>query len=253
MEPKWIKPFILSAGGILLVAALIRVVIASGDAQALSLPEPMLGIPLRYAVLIVGGIELAAALICLFGGQVRLQTALLVWLSTNFLVLWTGLFWMKCHPQATCIGSLTDPFHLSRGMTGFVMQFLPLALLLGSYAALLQLRLAKGGSTESRTAPILAAKPGTDGTGPEVLVRFLKISCTACGGHVEFPTNLLGGKTPCPHCRAIITLKRPENIKISCSSCDGHIEFPSHALGQKIPCPHCNTDITLKEPVGILN
>jgi hypothetical protein len=210
MEPKWIRRFILSVGGILLAAALIRFIIATGSAQSLSLPEPMLGIPLRYAVVLVGGFELTVALICLFGKKTGLQVGLLAWLATNFLVYWIGLFWMQCQLQGTCLGSLTDPLHLSRGVTGFVMQFLPLALLLGSYAALLQLRLAKGCRTESRTAPILAAAPGADGTDPEVLVRFLKISCTAC---------------------------------------DGHIEFPSHALGRKIPCPHCNTDITLKEPL----
>ena len=57
METKWVRPFILSAGGILLAAAVIRFVIATGDAQVLPLPDPMLGIPLRYDVLTVGGIQ----------------------------------------------------------------------------------------------------------------------------------------------------------------------------------------------------
>ncbi|HEY5233319.1 MAG TPA: hypothetical protein VIK35_07300, partial [Verrucomicrobiae bacterium] len=75
-----------------------------------------------------------------------------------------------------------------------------------------------------------------------------KISCTACGGHVEFPTNLLGETIPCPHCRATIILKRADNIKMSCSSCGGHIEFPAHALGEKISCPHCAKTTTLSNP-----
>jgi len=242
---KWIKPFIHSAGGILLAATLIRFVIAAGNAQIMVLPDPMLGIPLRYAVLLVGGLELVVALICLFGKRVGLQLGWLAWLGTNYVVFWIGLIWQHFSPQGTCIGSLTDPLHLSRGLTGYILQFLAFGLALGSYAALLQLWLAKRVKVESPSVQTAVANPGTARTGAPVLVRSLKISCTACGGHVEFPTNLLGETIPCPHCRATITLKRADNIKMSCSSCGGNIEFPAHALGEKIPCPHCAKTITL--------
>ncbi len=245
---KWIRYFILSAGVILLAAALIRFVIAAGNAQVLALPDPMLGIPLRYAVLAVGAFELAVALICLFGSRVGLQIGWLAWLGTNYVVFWIGLVWQHFSPQGTCIGSLTDPLRVYYGTTGYVLQFLPFGLALGSYAALLQLWFAKRVKAEHPSAQTAVANSGTVGTGTAVLVRSLKISCTACGGHVEFATNLLGEKIPCPHCRATIILKRADNIKMSCSSCNGHIEFPSHALGDKIPCPHCNTDLTLAKP-----
>jgi DNA-directed RNA polymerase subunit RPC12/RpoP len=245
---EWIRCFILSAGFILLAAALTRFVIAAGNAQVLSLPDPMLGIPLRYAVLVVGAFELGVALICLFGRRVGLQIGWLAWLGTNYVVLWIGLFSMRINPQATCVGSLTDPLHLSRGLTGLIVQLLPFGLALGSYAALLQLWLAKRVKAERPSAQTAVANSGTARTGATVLVRTLKISCTACGGHVEFPTNLLGEKIPCPHCRATIILKRADNIKMSCSSCGGNIEFPSHALGEKIPCPHCNTEFILVKP-----
>ena len=80
-QPDWIQYFILSAGVILLAAALTRFLIAAGNAQVLSLPDPMLGIPLRYAVLLVGGFELAVALICLFGKRLGLQIGWLAWLG----------------------------------------------------------------------------------------------------------------------------------------------------------------------------
>lgn len=239
---KSIRYFILCAGLILLAAALTRFLIAVGNAQIMALPDPMLGISLRYALFIVGAIELAAALICLFGKRVGFQIALLAWLGTNYLVVWIGLVWQHCSPQATCIGSLTDPLHLSRGLTGFILQTLPLGLLLGSYAALVQLWLAK------RIKPAMqfvADMPGTHRTGAAVQMRSLKISCTVCGGHVEFPTNLLGEKIHCPHCQSVITLQKSRNMKMSCTACDGHLEFPDHAIGQTIPCPHCKTNITL--------
>jgi len=245
---KWIRYFIPIAGVILLAAALTRFLIATGSAQVLALPDPMLGIPLRYAVLAVGAFELVVALICLFGRRIGIQTGWLAWLATNYVVFWIGLFSMHIHPQATCVGSLTDPLHLSRGLTGLIVQLLPFGVMLGSYAALLQPWLAKRVKVESPSVQTAVANSGPAKTGAAVLVRSLKISCTACGGHVEFATNLLGEKIPCPHCGTAIILKRADNIKMSCSSCGGHVEFPSHSLGEKIPCPHCNTDVILQKP-----
>lgn len=224
---KWIRYFILSAGAILLAAALERFVIATGSAPALALPEPMLGIPLRYAVLMVGGLELTVALICLFGKHAGLQIGWLAWMATNYTVYRICLLTMSVHQQATCIGSLTDPLYLTRGVMGFIVGLLPIYLLLGSYSAMIWLWL------EGRRAK--AAK-------------YFKMSCPGCGIHIRFDDRNLGQKIPCPHCQTAITLRKPENLKMSCFFCQEHIEFPAHAIGQKLKCPHCNKDIGLKEP-----
>ena len=221
---KSIRIFILSAGGILMAAALNRFLIAAGDAQVLPLPDPMLGIPLRYAVIAVGALELAVALICLFGKRAGLQIGWLAWLATNYVVFWIGLLTMHCHPQGTCIGGLTDPLHLYQGTTGYVLEFIPFVLVLGSYAALIWVW------THSRT------------------IETVKMSCPACGIHIEFASQYIGQRIPCPQCQQTITLRRPANLKMSCALCGGHIEFPSHAIGQHIACPHCAKTITLLNP-----
>jgi len=225
---KLIQLFSLSAGGILLAAALMRFLIATGNTQALSLPEPVLGIPLRDALLIIGGLELAVAIICLFGTQVKLQATCLVWLMTNCAVYWVCLVWMHLHPQNSCIGSLTDPLHLLHGMPGIITRCTPVYLLLDSYLAMIGLWL------EERRAQT---------------ARFLRMSCPACGIHLRFDSRNLGQRIPCPHCQKIITLRKSDLLKMSCFFCQEHIEFPPHAIGEKIPCPHCKMNITLKEPV----
>jgi hypothetical protein len=192
MKTKWIKLYISSAGVILLAAALMRFVIASGDAQALVLPDPMLGIPLRYAVLIVGAFEFVVALICLLSRRVGFQIGWLAWLTTNFVVFWLGLFWMHCRLQGTCLGSLTDPLHLSRGVAGHIIAFVPLYLLVGSYAVLLRLWF------DQKTGRLC-----------EPALESLKMSCVSCGGHIEFPANAVGRKIQCPHCAKNITLLSP--------------------------------------------
>jgi len=210
---KWIRYFILSAGSALLAASLERFVVCASGAPALGLAEPMLGMALRYAVLVVGGFELTVALICLFGKQVGLQLGWLAWLATNYAIYWIGLYTIRIQPQATCIGSLTDPLFLSRGTPGFITAFLPVYLLLGSYAAVVWLWL------EGRRAKA---------------AQFLKMSCPSCGIHIRFDDRNLGQKIPCPHCQTAINLRKPEDLKMACFFCKEHIEFPAHAIGKSI-------------------
>jgi predicted RNA-binding Zn-ribbon protein involved in translation (DUF1610 family) len=225
MKPT--KMFIYSAGGILLAAGLERFIVAAGDAQVLALPEPMLGIPLRTAVLAVGVLELAVALICLFGKRTGLQLGWLAWLATDYAAYWIGALAANCHPQGTCIGSLTDPLFLARGATGWITAGLPVYLLAGSYAGLIGLWLER---RRAKTA------------------QLLKMSCPACGVHIRFDPRNIGQKTRCPKCQADLTLRKADVLKMSCFFCKEHIEFPAHAIGQKLKCPHCNRDITLNEP-----
>lgn len=228
MSQKLTRAFVLSAGGLLLAAALARFFIFVENSPLLHRPDALLGIPLQLGVVLVGGVELGVALACLFGTRTGLQAALLAWASLNYLVFRIGLVWMGVHQEWTCIGSLTDPLHLARGNSGGTTSYvIPSYLLVGSFAALLWPWL-------RRVFPPASA--------------FAKMSCPGCGGHIKFARHNLGQEIPCPHCKAGIILRKPENLKMSCYFCHGHIEFPSHALGTKMPCPHCRKDITLKEP-----
>jgi hypothetical protein len=227
VKENWIPSFIKSAGAILLAAALMRFVIAAGNSPVLPLSDPMVGIPLRYAMLAVGAFELVVALVCLFGKKIHFQIGWLAWLATNLVVFHAGLFWMHCHPQATCIGSLTDPMHLSRGASGYIFGMFPIYLVFGSYAAVIQLWL--GRTTETS-------------------VNLVKMCCPACGGHIKFAAENVGRQIPCPHCQAAIALQSSGTLKMACFFCQEHIEYPADAVGQKIPCPHCAKTITLLNP-----
>ena len=69
------------------------------------------------------------------GGRYAFQVTWLAWLSANFVLYRVLLLIVRVHPQATCIGSLTDPLHLSRGMPGLIMTGILLYFLLGSCVA----------------------------------------------------------------------------------------------------------------------
>jgi len=222
---KWLRNPLLVAGGLLVAAALVRFLVLLSPAQALVLPDPLLGIPLRWAVLAGGAIELAAGLFCLFGKNVRFQIAVLGWLATNWVIFRVGLLWLGVHPQGTFLGMLTDPLKLAGTTTGYLVSGLPFLFVGLCGWVLIGCWLEQVGR------------------------KFARMFCPACGGHIKFARQNLGQKTACPHCRAGVHLRRPdERLKMSCYFCRGHIEFPSHALGTKMPCPHCEKDITLVEP-----
>ena len=240
---KAIRIFILTAGIILLAAALNRFLIAASHAQVLLLPDPMLGIPLRDALVAVGAFELVVALICLFGRRVGLQIGWLAWFGTNYAVFWIGLLAMHCHPQGACIGSLTDPLQLNHGTTGYVFQFLPFGLLLGSYVAAVSLWF----SAEARRARLAGKRQVA--ARRDAAAGIMKMSCPACGGHVKFAAQNIGQRIPCPHCKAAIMLRQlGEYLKMNCVLCGGHVEFPANAIGQQIACPHCSKRIMLLNP-----
>jgi hypothetical protein len=248
MKINWTKAFIYSAGGILLGAGLIRWLIAAGHQPVLGMADPLLGIPVRDGLLIVGAVELGVAGLCLFGKNLRLQTALLAWLGTNLVVYQVGLVWLHLHPQAGCLGSLTDPLQLARGTLGYVTALMPGFVVLGSYATvateLLPKRTKRTKAASRDLIGVTGTTPATE-TRQAAYVRFVKIACGACGGRIEFPANAFGENIPCPHCQAAIILQKPVAVKMSCPACAGHLEFPDYALGQKIPCPHCQVDIVL--------
>jgi hypothetical protein len=178
------KIFIYSAGGILLTAALMRFVIAADTTQVLALPDPVLFLPLRYALVLVGGIELVAALICLFGKNLALQTSMLAFLSMNYFVYQIGLYIMHLHCQTTCLGSLTDPLHLTHSLIGSLSNLLPIYLLAGSCGCYLWLW------KEEKKKP-----------------KTYKNACPQCGQHIQYTSELLGKTIPCPNCQHSLNLQ----------------------------------------------
>ena len=179
--------FVKSAGFILMILAMDRFLIVVANVPALSMPDPVMGVPLHYSVLVVGALELLVSLICLFGRRTPLQIGWLAWLITTYWIVRIAIFWMGWHPQLTGIGRMADPmgiFGRWEQIAGFVY------LVGGSYvAALFWLPLHE----KSR-----AVEPD--------IVRFIKMSCVLCAGHIEFPAYAVGQKIPCPHCGKTIAL-----------------------------------------------
>ena len=138
--------FVISAGVLLLLTALAKLVSAAGSAKALGALDPVFLVPFRYVFLTVGLVEIGVAAICLFGKQMRNQALLLAWLSSCFLIYRLFLVYIGYAEPCHCMGTLTDALHIPPHTANLALEIVLGYLLLGSYATLFWLRKQSSGT-----------------------------------------------------------------------------------------------------------
>ncbi len=177
--------FLFSAGVILALNGTSDVLAVFGKTQAIGLHDPILGISFRHILLLAGIVELVVSFLCLFTNKGTLSLALVAWLAANFGVYRVGLWTMGWHhPYAWLFGAMGG-LDISPLMADGIVTAILAFLFVGSITMIwIERRKAKA-------------------TG------FLKISCSSCSGHIEFPVHSIGQKIQCPHCAKTITLSNP--------------------------------------------
>jgi DNA-directed RNA polymerase subunit RPC12/RpoP/predicted RNA-binding Zn-ribbon protein involved in translation (DUF1610 family) len=221
---KWPVVVMLAIGGILAFNAFAGIIGILAKSRLLDMPDPLFGVPSRYILLLVFAVQLLVASLCLFTNRRTLSLGFAAWLAINLLVYRIGLWTMGWHHPYGWLHGLMNSLNTSPFRADIAF-FITIGLLIfGSLGTLcfepLMIRAA--------SRPIMF--------------------CPSCGGKIQFASQDLGRKIPCPLCKTTITLRKPDLLKMSCSFCKEHIEFPAHAIGQKISCPHCNMTVILKEP-----
>jgi hypothetical protein len=136
MKPKVIRVFNCTAGTVLLLTALAKLVSSAGHAKVLILHDPIFPISFRYELMVVGAIELVVASICLFNRRTLLPTFLVAYLATLFALYRIGLLWMGYRKPCPCMGTITDLIHLSPEMADTTMKIILACLLACSYTVL---------------------------------------------------------------------------------------------------------------------
>jgi hypothetical protein len=129
--------FLKVAGGTLLLTGLAKAFSATGAARALDAPDPLIGIPFRQLLLLVGLAELLIAFFCLLTEKRRFSLQAVAWISTNFLVYRLGLWLLGWHHPCACMGRLAGVLHLSDQAADNIMKGVLAFLLIGSYLLLL--------------------------------------------------------------------------------------------------------------------
>jgi hypothetical protein len=131
-----LNSFILSAGAIICITGVAKLLSAQGNTKLLGVVDPIVGLKFGRLLMLVGVIEVAVALICFFSKRQTLALGLVAWMSTNFVVYRLGLWWMDWHRPCNCLGNLTDTLHISPQVADDIMKVLLAYLLIGSYGLL---------------------------------------------------------------------------------------------------------------------
>jgi len=152
---KVIRILVCIAGVFLLVTAIAKLISATGKAEVLKVPDPILMLSSRVVFLSVGAIELIIAGICFFSRRLVIQAGLVAWIATSFFFYRLGLIGMGYHKPCKCLGNLTDALHIPPETADTVMRIVLTYLLFSSYAILFLLfrqRLLSAPSEKRRSA-----------------------------------------------------------------------------------------------------
>lgn len=133
---KLMTIFLFSAGIILLISGLAKLISAIGSDEFLQAKDPILGIQFRYIFLVAGVVEILAALLCFFGKRSGVKAMCIGWLATNFLIYRISLILIGYHRPCHCLGNLTTAIHVAPHVADSIMKCILIYLLVGSYASL---------------------------------------------------------------------------------------------------------------------
>lgn len=141
---KWIKWFVFSAGCILLLSGLAKLISIFGNAEILSAANPLFGISFRYLMILVGLLELAVSYVCLFTPRWNLALKLVAWIAINFSAYHFALWLSNTRQPCPCLGNLTEIIHISRPLADrFTKLILGYLLVGGGLASFLNWKLRK--------------------------------------------------------------------------------------------------------------
>jgi len=138
MHSKVIRWFTDSAGALLLALAMAMFIGNTDGSMWVPPHDPLLVISMPVVFWIVGALELAVGLVCLFGKRAWLKTTLTLWLAVTFLAYEFGLFW-AAGPRsfAGYMGNLASAFHVTPGTAFWILTMAFVYLLSGSVVSLL--------------------------------------------------------------------------------------------------------------------
>lgn len=136
MVDKLVKYFFWLAAGLLITAALSKLISAFGNAQILNRGDVLLRIPHRAVFVIAAAAELLVAWVCLKERDILWKSTVLAWLASGFVMYHLGLLWIHYPAPCKCLGSLTDKLHITPQMARILMLGIVAYLALGSYTIL---------------------------------------------------------------------------------------------------------------------
>jgi hypothetical protein len=184
------EAFLASAGALLMASGLMLMASGAGG-QGGGLPhEPLFQMSLPLFFRLVGGVELAVALGCLFGKRISMQVGLVLWVAASILAYGFSLTESGVKGGFNGYsGIISEEFGVSHRLVNGFLEMTVLYWLLGG---------------------LLFTVWGWWADHRQAVPAMVKMACPGCEGHIEFPEEALERKIACPHCQKEITLEKSE-------------------------------------------
>lgn len=122
----------------LVAIGIAKIASGLGTSDMLKEMDPLLGVPNRSLITLVGCGEVALGAYCLFGSDGRRKGILLTWLGLAFLSYRIGLWWIGYKKPCTCLGNVADKIGLSDLAADNIMKAVLSFLILAGLIALFQ-------------------------------------------------------------------------------------------------------------------
>jgi hypothetical protein len=119
---------------------MIKLYSTSGSAKILDLPEALLPMTNRHAMLLTGLLELLTSLGLIFGKQNIPKLISIAWLGSNFVLYRAASLLLVVGKPCPCLGSMTEKIPVSPLLMELVLRSVVIYLILGSFLFLIGLR-----------------------------------------------------------------------------------------------------------------
>ena len=137
---KLIRCYLHSAGGLLAVVAVAKLISAFGGAAILHRGDPILGFSYQWVLCLAAILEDTVAGICFSNQSQGFKSGTIAWLTGMVLLYRLGLAWIKYPGACKCLGNLTDALHIPPHWANTAALGILIYLLAGSVASLLWCR-----------------------------------------------------------------------------------------------------------------
>lgn len=131
--------FLYSAGTLLLVTGFAKLISSFGNGAILQTRDPLFGMKFGALFQFSSGVEMAIALICIFGKKAWFSSGSVAWLATSLLFYRIGMVLVGYHRPCSCMGNLTDALYISPETADIIAKVILAYLLVGSYTMLVWL------------------------------------------------------------------------------------------------------------------
>jgi hypothetical protein len=139
--------FVQSAGTLLALTGVAKLISARGDVRVLDTQDPLLLLDYRWVFILTGAVELILAVFLLCSRRKDCKLPAIAWLASSFAMYRLGLLYLGVTAPCRCLGTLTTALHIPPNTADAWLKGVVFYLVIGSLGILISRNLVSGPSS----------------------------------------------------------------------------------------------------------